>query len=59
MKEYVKPTFEFVELRAEERLATCFQPYKSPSAFIDWLFSFLGFCNSPCKRSSSGNKHCS
>ena len=26
MKEYVKPTFEMIELRAEERLATCLKP---------------------------------
>lgn len=50
MREYVKPTAEIVELRAEESLATCRGRFCGPNPFISALLSWLGWCN-PCKRS--------
>ncbi|GIM28727.1 hypothetical protein CPJCM30710_13930 [Clostridium polyendosporum] len=44
MKKYVKPTFEFVELRIEERVARCVNDPLPPSGNGDT--NYFGYGNS-------------
>lgn len=45
MKNYVKPTLEMIELRSEERLATCRKKYVFPFWFLWWLGCFPKYHN--------------
>lgn len=58
MKAYVKPTLEVVELRPEERLATCGNSYVNSTLMNVILSLIFGWCTR-CKRVWSGSTSCS
>ncbi len=49
MKDYIKPTIEIIELRPEERLATCGLRYKNNSLMSIILAAIFGW-NTKCKK---------
>lgn len=51
MKDYVKPTIEIVELRPEERLATCYLGLIGPNI---WIFLWELFCGKSKKSCNFG-----
>ncbi len=58
MKTYMKPTMEVIELRPEERLATCGTDYVHSTWLVAWLLSLLGMpCR--CKKVWSSSQQCS
>ncbi|HHU73471.1 MAG TPA: hypothetical protein GXZ28_02445 [Clostridiales bacterium] len=58
MKTYTKPTIEMIELRPEERLATCGTDIKGSNIIIIFLAWLLGF-STRCKIVSVGGNVCS
>lgn len=58
MKAYVKPTLEVVELRPEERLATCGTSYVNSTLANIILALVFGWCTR-CRQVWSGSTACS
>lgn len=58
MKTYMKPTIEIIELRPEERLASCRHYYSRPSWLVKIIYDIFGWpCR--CKSTWSSSCHCS
>lgn len=58
LKTYMKPTLEIIELRPEERLATCGSHYVNSTWYIAIISAILGWCTR-CKKVWSSSSQCS